>query len=406
MASPNWHTQTLGEVVTLKRGYDLSTSDRLLGNIPVVSSSGITGFHNEAKVKGPGVVTGRYGTLGEVFYIVDDYWPLNTTLYVQDFKCNHPRFVYYLLGTLGFANRNDKSSVPGLNRNDLHQIHVKIPPPPQQCAIADILRAFDYKIDLNRRMNETLEAIARALFKSWFVDFDIVRAKAEGRQPAGMDTETAALFSVQFQDTRIGQLPHGWSLVPLSKVASNRRAGILPQDVQAKTPYIGLQHMPRGSIALAEWGKAGDVSSNKFSFRQGDILFGKLRPYFRKVGVAVTDGVCSTDILVIAPTTPEWFGFVLGHISSGELISVVDAASTGTKMPRANWDEIARFEVALPPLPLARAFNDIISPMIHQIQANILEARTLAALRDALLPKLMSGAMRVDRAKEVEPRTP
>ena len=143
----------LGELVTLKRGYDLPHALRIPGIYPIVSSSGITGTHKEPMVRGPGVVTGRYGTLGEVFYIKDDYWPLNTSLYVQNFKGNDPRFVAYYLGTVLSANFNSAGAVPGVNRNVLHKLTV--PPPPlersAQQKIAAILTAYDDLIEVNKR---------------------------------------------------------------------------------------------------------------------------------------------------------------------------------------------------------------------------------------------------------------
>src|SRR5688500_3584362 len=123
----NWKTNKLGDVLTLKRGYDLPQQNRVNGNVPIYSSAGLSGFHNEAKIKGQGVVTGRYWTLGEGFYTDQDYWPHNTTLYVKDFKGKFPKFIYYFLQTLGFNNQNDKTSVPGLNRNQLHDLEVSIP---------------------------------------------------------------------------------------------------------------------------------------------------------------------------------------------------------------------------------------------------------------------------------------
>ena len=151
------------------------------GPVPIVSSSGITGYHRESKVSGPGVVTGRTGTLGQVFYISEDFWPLNTALYVRDFKGNDPRFIGYFLRSLNFSAYSDKAAVPGLNRNHLHEESVRVPAGiHEQRAIARILGTLDDKIELNRRMNATLEAMARALFKSWFVDFDPVRAKMAG----------------------------------------------------------------------------------------------------------------------------------------------------------------------------------------------------------------------------------
>ncbi|WP_299428142.1 restriction endonuclease subunit S [uncultured Meiothermus sp.] len=116
-----WREQLLGEVATLQRGFDLPTQERKSGSVPIVSSSGPSDTHSEARVSGPGVVTGRYGTIGQVFYIEQDYWPLNTTLWVKDFHGNLPRYIYYLLQTIDFHQFNDKSSVPGVNRN-----HVKL----------------------------------------------------------------------------------------------------------------------------------------------------------------------------------------------------------------------------------------------------------------------------------------
>jgi len=196
------------------------------------------------------------------------------------------------------------------------------------------------------------------------------------------------------------KLPKGWREGTLGEVTENPRRGIQPDEIKSATPYIGLEHMPRRCIALSDWGHADELESNKFEFERGEILFGKLRPYFHKVGVAPVDGVCSTDILVVRPKTPEWFGFVLGHVSSVELVNHTNAASTGTKMPRANWNDIARFEVALPPDSLAAEFTDLIRPMIDRIIANIHESRTLAELRDALLPKLLSGELRVPASLE------
>lgn len=136
----SWSQMTLGEVIRLKRGHDLPARERIHGEIPIISSSGITGYHNSAKVEGPGVVTGRYGTLGEVHYVDRPYWPLNTSLYVEDFKGNHPRFVAYLLMTLELGSQNTAGAVPGVNRNALHQLLVSVPNLDTQVSIASALK--------------------------------------------------------------------------------------------------------------------------------------------------------------------------------------------------------------------------------------------------------------------------
>lgn len=203
---------SLGNILTLQRGFDLPSGDRVSGPIPVIASTGTVGFHNQPMVKGPNVVIGRSGSLGGGQFIKQDFWPLNTTLWVKDFKGNDPRFCYYLLKSLNLTRFNVGSGVPTLNRNHIHPLSVKRPPLPAQKAIAHILGTLDDKIELNRKMNKTLEAMARAIFKSWFVDFDPVRAKMEGRQPSGMNAETAALFPDSFQDSLLGKIPKGWHI--------------------------------------------------------------------------------------------------------------------------------------------------------------------------------------------------
>ncbi|MEQ8757074.1 MAG: restriction endonuclease subunit S [Coleofasciculus sp. G1-WW12-02] len=252
------------------------------------------------------------------------------------------RYLLYLLLTPEMRHemscRAEGSTVPHLNMSDIRGLEIPEPPPlPEQKTIAHILGTLDDKIELNQQMNRTLEAIARAIFKSWFVNFDPVRAKMEGRQPVGMDAATAHLFPDSFEDSALGKIPKGWGVGTLADIAKNPRCGIKPESITSDTPYIGLEHMPRRSIALSDWGNAADIASNKFKFYQGDILFGKLRSYFHKVGVAAIDGICSTDILVVSPKSPEWFSLVLSYVSSTEFIDYTDATSTGTRMPRTNW---------------------------------------------------------------------
>jgi type I restriction enzyme S subunit len=281
-----------------------------------------------------------------------------------------------------------------LNLSDVARLPIVMPPIREREAIAHILGTLDDKIELNRRMSETLEAMARALFKSWFVDFDPVRAKAEGRDP-GLPQPLADLFPDSFEDSELGEIPRGWEVGTLGDVAEHPRRGVQPSSIRPDTPYIALEHMPKRCIALSDWSVADGLESNKFEFRKGEILFGKLRSYFHKVGVAPVDGVCSTDIVVVAPRVPHWFAFVLGVVSSNEFVEHTNAGSTGTKMPRTSWAEMARYEIALPPKAVAQAFTESVRPGVDRIIAAIHESRTLAALRNALLPKLISGELRV-----------
>ena len=292
-------------------------------------------------------------------------------------------------------SRATGTTVLGIKQSELRKVVLPLPPMVEQRAIAHILRTLDDKIELNRRMNETLEAMARARFKSWFVDFDPVRAKAEDRDP-GLPKPLAGLFPDSFEESELGKIPKGWEAGTLGDVAEHPRRGLRPEQIESNTPYIALEHMPKRCIALSDWGTAEALQSNTFEFKRGDILFGKLRPYFHKVGVAPVNGVTSTDIVVVEPRTNNWFGFILGHVSSIEFVDYTDAGSTGTKMPRTSWTEMAHYPLALPPPPIAEAFTKTIRPTIERINAGIHESRTLAALRDPLLPKLISGELRIE----------
>jgi type I restriction enzyme S subunit len=315
-------------------------------------------------------------------------------------------FIYY---TLRHAVAEMKQIAHGgvfdtITRDTFKLINIALPPVPEQCAIAHILGTLDRKIELNRRMNETLEAIARSIFKSWFVDFDPVRVKAEGRDP-GLPKQITDHFPDSFEDSELGEIPKGWEVGCFGDVAVNPRRSLQPHKIDPSTPYIALEHMPKRCIAIASWEAADGLESNKLEFRRGEILFGKLRPYFHKVVVAPLDGVCSTDIVVIAPKTERWFGFVLGHSSSAEFVEYTNAGSIGTKMPRTSWTEMARYTIIIPPGAIADAFNKMIRPAVERIITSIHESGILAALRDALLPKLISGQMRMKDAEKFVERS-
>ena len=276
----------------------------------------------------------------------------------------------------------------------LNHLIIPIPPLPEQRAIAHVLGALDDKIELNRRMNETLEAMARALFQSWFVDFDPVRARMEGGD-TGLPADVADLFPSQLMDSDSDLIPAGWTNGHLSDIAVSPRKGINPEDLSSATPYIGLEHMPRHSIALAEWETAAKITSNKSTFNRGNILFGKLRPYFHKVGIAPVNGICSTDIMVIAPRVRMWHGFLLKTVSSKKFVGYADQTSTGTRMPRSNWKTMSNYKVTLPPLELAAKYHAITKPSFDRILANIHESRFLRSMRDSLLPELVSGTLQL-----------
>ena len=339
--------------------------------------------------------------LGKTAYVARDVdWCLGQRLF--GIRTNKDRlyggFLFYALQSVGVQHailaRASGTTAQGIRQAELRQVAVPVPNLSEQHAIAHILGTLDDRIELNHRMNATLEAMAHALFKSWFIDFDPVRAKMEGRD-SRLPMEIADLFPDRLTESEIGEIPNGWTIQTLGDIAAASRRGIRPAHVSSDTPFIGLEHMPRRSIALKDWETSTGVSSHKFAFDNRDILFGKLRPYFHKVGIAPVNGLCSTDIVVLKARTPRWSAFVLACVSSSRFVSYASQTSTGTKMPRTSWDTMSRYELCRPTDAIAAAFHQVVSPMLERIVSNVHESRNLDRLRDTLLPKLVSGELRV-----------
>ena len=408
-AGRSWHSCIWGELATLEYGKALRGYRSAEGQYPVFGTNGPIGWHTDMLDAGPSVIVGRKGTLG-VQYTQGPFFVIDTAFYLKQRVQFDVRWAYYELLSHDINGLDSGSAIPSTTREAFYSLPVRVPPLAEQRAIAHILGTLDDKIEVNRRMNATLDDIARALFTSWFVHFDPVRAKAALTQrasPGGsawlvarayldrLEPALAALFPDRFVDSELGPIPAGWAIGPLADIAVSPRRGVDPTELPDDTPYIGLEHMPRQSVALTEWGNAGEVTSHKTLFKKDDILFGKLRPYFHKVGLAPVDGVCSTDIVVLAPQSAEWAAFVLACVSSSEFVSYTARTSTGTRMPRTSWPMMGAYRICRPAAPVAHAFQTVMRPLLERLVANIHASHALAALRDTLLPKLLSGQIRV-----------
>jgi len=405
-----WIDASLGDIVELKRGYDLPQQKRRPGTVPVVSSSGVSDFHADAMVKAPGVVTGRYGTLGQVFFIRQDFWPLNTTLYIRDFKGNDPRFISYFLRGLDFLAYSDKAAVPGVNRNHLHQAEVRVPSDVgEQRAIAHILGTLDDKIELNRRMSEALEAMARALFNSWFIDFDPVCAKAEGRDP-GLPQPLADLFPDRLVDSELGEIPEGWEVEPLiDLIEVNPTRRLRKGDI---APYLDMANMPTRGHAPDEVIERPFGSGMRFI--NGDTLVARITPCLENGKTAFVDflqegqvGWGSTEYIVLRPKPPlpEELAYCLAR-SKGFRDFAIQSMTGSSGRQRVPAESLAHFQLAVPPRVLAESFGRLVTPLFARASAAVRESRTLTAMRDALLPRLISGELRVkdaERLLEVQP---
>lgn len=318
--------------------------------------------------------------------------------------------------------RSSGTTVRGIKQSELRKIRLQFPSLPEQRRIAHILGTLDDKIALNRQQNATLEAMAQALFRSWFVDFDPVldkalaaghdipeplQAKAQRRLALGdqrkpLPPEVAGLFPDRFvYEEEVGWVPEGWEAGKLKDIGLNKRVSVKPDEIDPSTAYIGLQSMPQKSLSLMDWETSEEIGSNKYQFEKGDILFGKLRPYFHKVGIAPLNGVCSTDILVVKPQDERWFSLLLGHLNSESFITFTTNSSSGTRMPRTNWKDMGGYNIALPPIQVAGYLTELFKVSIDHLMKNIHESRSLAKLRDTLLPKLISGELRVPAAESL-----
>jgi type I restriction enzyme, S subunit len=270
--------------------------------------------------------------------------------------------------------------VPGVNRNVLHTIPVCRPPLLTQQKIAAILSTYDELIENNTRRIALLEEMAQRSYREWFVEF---------RYPGHE--------GVPLVESEAGLIPEGWHWRTLSDLAQERRRSVDPRSLAGDVPYFGLEHLPERSIALSEWGRASDVASTKNVFEVGDILFGKIRPYFHKVGPPPVAGVCSTDAIVIRPRDESLKGLVLAVVSSETFVQHAVQTSQGTKMPRANWRVLERYPVPVPPCgELREIFEAHMNATVRLIHNFTLGSRSLRATRDLLLPRLISGEIDVE----------
>ena len=399
-----WHTATLGDVVSLQRGHDLSEDQRSAGSIPVMGSFGVTGYHNEARARGPGVTIGRSGaSFGATSYVEVDYWPLNTCMYVTDFRGNNPKFCYFLLKTIDFAGYNSGSAQPSLNRNFIYPIELRLPPRGDQDRIANLLGSLDDKIELNRRMAATLEEMARALFKSWFVDFDPVRAKAEGRNP-GLPATTAALFPDAFGGDG---LPVGWNSVTLGDLATLDRSTVDPSSLSdAVVDHYSLPAFDDNRAPVQE--PASSIKSLKLSLSAPVVLFSKLNPDTPRVWPLRRAGkiaVASTEFLALRPSRLSSLTWLTCLLSSDVFVAKAAGMVTGTSKShqRVQPDSLLRTPWPAPADVVMAAFEQVVAPLHERVDVLLESARQLAALRDTLLPKLISGELRIkDMGKDVE----
>lgn len=349
----SWTDCRLGDVMTLKRGHDLPEHSRQEGDIPVVSSSGITGRHKESKALAPGVVTGRYGTIGEVFYLEEDYWPLNTALYVIDFKGNDPRFLSYFLKNVLKGYQSEKAAVPGVDRNVLHEIKVKAPSHALQLRITEILSTYDDLIENNRRRMALLEESARLLYREWFL-----RLRFPGYEHTPV----------------VDGVPEGWERKALGDSIILNYGKALKAEIRVDGDY-------------PVYGSSGIVGTHEKPLVQGPaIILGRKgnvgSVYWSSKGFYPID-----TVYFVSPESSTLFLFYA--------LKNMHFISTDVAVPGLNRDFAYSRALLHPPVTLLRSFHETVEPIHAQLDKLEASNQKLRAARDLLLPRLMSGELAV-----------
>jgi type I restriction enzyme, S subunit len=382
----NWTNCLLGDVVNLKRGYDLPKRDRVDGAYPIVSSSGVTGSHNVAMVKGPGVVTGRYGTLGQVFYVRSDFWPLNTSLYVQDFKGNNPLFICYLLKTLNLGIRSAAAAVPGVNRNHLHALLIKKPHLNAQHKISSILSAYDDLIENNTRRIAILEEMAQMIYGEWFVKF-----RFPGHE------------KVKMVDSPLGKMPEGWEIKTLSDVCVYMYSGGTPSRKNHlfwdegtidwyKTRELWDGFLFKSEEKITEEGLEG--SSAKM-FKKGTILMAIYgAPTVGRLGILNKSGACNQAAIGFNADETKISQLYLYYQLFG-CREYFNSIAQGAAQQNISKEKVGKTKCLVPLKSAMDNFTSLVTPVWKEIENLSLKQGNLRQTRDFLLPKLISGELDV-----------
>jgi type I restriction enzyme, S subunit len=364
--SIDWPTVNLGEVLTLKRGYDLPTSVRHeAGNIPVISSSGISGFHDVSKVEPPGVVTGRYGSVGAVFYVTQPFWPLNTTLYVRDFKGNHPLFIYYLLQRIDFDKFSDKTGVPGVNRNDLHRLSVILPSLSEQHYIADILATQDRAISLTEQLIVAKQQHKRGLMQQ------LLKGKRRFGEFANMP----------WPSLKAGDIFQSYS---------KRNNG--DEELLSVTQERGV--IPRFMLDTRVVMPGGETASYKL-VEQGDFII-SLRSFQGGIEYSEYRGLVSPAYTILKPKQPIVDSFYKHLFKSQDFISHLGVAIIGIRDGKQiNFEDFAAIRLANPPIDEQKRIAEVLDVCDRELVLLNRKLKLLKEQKQGLMQQLLTGKVRV-----------
>ena len=359
------------------------------GPIPVWGANGIIGYCSDPLYTKPVITIGRVGACGEIHKTNGPAWISDNALVVEPKENTDFRFLYYSLKALDFSSLIGGTTQPLITQTALKEQTILFFPLHEQRAIAHILGTLDDKIELNRRMNETLEAMAQALFKSWFVDFDPVRAKMEGR-PTGLPKEIEDLFPDSFEDSELGEIPRGWEVVPLSKFSEIKGGKQLSKEMIYSSGQIPV------------FGGAGVMGyTHSFNAEGFIISFGRVGAYcgqfFYHRGKAWINNNASL-VLFDRSMPGEWLFLVLKNLE-------IEPIKRGAAQPFISNSDLSALNILMPSFDLIISFQKILFPMFKKLEANLMENNLLCECREKLLPKLLSGEIRVMHLEKILERT-
>jgi type I restriction enzyme S subunit len=399
---------TIGEQATLQRGIDITKVEQRPGIVPVISSGGISSYHDTVAVRGPGVVLGRKGVVGSVFYVEEDYWPHDTSLWVKDFHGNFPRFVYYFFKSVApqIARMDVGSANPTLNRNHVHPMPIIWPPLPEQRAIAGVLGALDDKIESNRRTSQTLEKLARAIFRAWFVDFEPVKAKSAGaRSFPGMPQAAFDALPTRLVPSELGPVPEAWRVVAFSSICILMSGGTPkrsePSYWKGDVPWYSVRDAPiDGAVWVIETDEC--ISKNGLENSAAQIVpkgctIISARGTVGKLALVGRPMAFNQSCFGLLPADHSSFYYT--YLLTKTLVSDLQQRTHGSVFDTINRATFDGLLVTTPPFDLASSFEGVVVPLFNKLLVTLQESKSLASMRDYLLPKLLSGAVRVAGAE-------
>ena len=386
-----WVTTTLGTLLSFSNG---KSSPERFNDLPypVYGANGIIGFSDETNAIPGTIIIGRVGSCGSLYFSKNSCWVTDNAIRANAINDNDPKFLFYLLHTLRLNDLQIGSAQPLLNQTILSQISATIPPPSEQRRIAHILGTLDKKIELNRQMNETLEAIARAIFKSWFVDFDPVRAKLEGRKPAGMDSETAALFPAEFQDSAVGKIPKEWEVTTVNEVFNLTMGQSPPGSTYNEDENGSPFYQGRKDFGFRYPTRRVYCSAPTRFAEKGDTLV-SVRAPVGDINMAKEKCSIGRGLAAIRHKTGSRSYTYYTMQSLKDVFSVYEGYGTVFgAIKKADFQTLSQLK---PSNEIIEAFERLVYPFDQSIENNDNQSQTLSQIRDTLLPKLLSGEIRV-----------